>query len=118
MTGAGGANWLDAALGSLSTVCCERTLRALYARADHRQDEITEAKERERPEQPFNQNDSQRRFGQVEGHWTCVVAHALGDVVQASGHVSGEPLVHACRDRRSARDPHGDRVQLRAHRRS
>ena len=67
----GGANWLDAAVSSLSTVCCQSTLRALYFRADHRQDEITEARERD-------DNDMRLGFNRRSEFATDVVARFVG----------------------------------------
>lgn len=71
MTGPGGAHWLDAALSSLSTVCCDRTLRALYTRADRGQDEITDAKERD-------DNDMRLGFNRKSDFATDVVARFVG----------------------------------------
>jgi hypothetical protein len=71
LTGRGGAQWLDVAVSSLSTACCERTMNALYARATHREDEITQAKERD-------DDDMRLGFNRKSDFSTDVVARFVG----------------------------------------
>jgi len=71
LTAPTGANWLAAAVSSLRTVCCERTLKALYGRVAHRQDEITEARERD-------ENDIGLGFNRTSEVATDVVARFVG----------------------------------------